>query len=187
MVCIRHPVQWIEPARPWARSYRRPAAADTRCWSGRHGRFPADIHRFASGAADKVLNVTGSLPTMVVEGPMRALSVTNKGYIMNVGPNLSSNMTGVPTFLVHEMTHVWQSYNAVAEIDYALNSVYHQCKGFIAGGDARKAYAYTPGGWFKAYNAEQQACIVADWYAGGQPTSGFLWECIRDYVRTGAA
>jgi len=143
----------------------------------------------AVSVAGTVFNVTGSMPTMVLEGPARLNSVVNFGYVMNVGPKGYPDMTKNKNLLVHEMTHVWQGYNAVFAMTYVLNSAYHQCKGMVRGGyDNRDAaYGYRPGQWFKTYNAEQQASIVEDWFAAGEPQTGALWPYIRDHVRAGAA
>jgi hypothetical protein len=143
------------------------------------GNLPGEYH-----------NVTGTLPTMVLEWPSRISSLYCIGYLMNVGPAGYIDMTAsadLKSLLVHETTHVWQGHNAVFAMTYVINSAYHQCKGVVTGGFNNRvaAYSYQPGQWFKTYNAEQQAHIVQDWYESGEPQSGPLWPYIRDNIRAG--
>jgi len=87
---------------------------------------------------------------------------------------------------VHELTHVWQGSNSTSATTYVHNSLMNQCRSEFGTGSHGGAYGYTPGGIWSAYNAEQQASIVEDWYVSGMPESGPLWPYIRNNVRTGS-
>lgn len=150
----------------------------------------AKVLNVAARLPGELLNITGGLPTMVLEGPSRLSSLYCIGYLMNVGPTGYADMTanaGLQSLLVHEMTHVWQGHNAIFAMTYVINSAYNQCKGMVVNGFNGRldAYSYQPGRWFKTYNAEQQAHIVQDWFDSGEPQSGALWPYIRDNIRTG--
>jgi hypothetical protein len=108
-------------------------------------------------------------------------SVTNLGYLMNVGSAYSDMSGSNQDLLVHESTHVWQGKNSFFAQSYVYNSCISQC---LRGG---RAYHYSAGLEWSSYNVEQQASIVEDWYMSGEPTSGDLWPYIRDHVREGDA
>jgi len=103
-------------------------------------------------------------------------------YVLHVGPGGFSGMHLSPYWrqtLVHELTHVWQSRNSAWPASYIFKSIGCQ----IARGD--NAYAYQPGQAWDSYNVEEQASIVEDWFAQGQPVTGTLYPYIRDNVRAG--
>jgi hypothetical protein len=96
-----------------------------------------------------------------------------------------SGAAAYTSLLVHELTHVWQGHNSVFALSYVINSAFHQCRGSARGGGRGAAYSYSAGLPWRAYNAEQQAEIVEDWYEAGMPESGELWRYIRNNVRLG--
>jgi hypothetical protein len=104
-------------------------------------------------------------------------------YVLHVGPvgfagmQLSPYWSGV---LIHELTHVWQSYNSAWPATFIFKSIGCQ----IAQGRTN-AYIYESGKPWKSYNVEQQASIVADWFSDGQDTTDGLYPYIRDQIRTG--
>jgi hypothetical protein len=141
-------------------------------------------------ALGTIHNVVGYAPSFLAAVPSQIGSFVNLGYLMNVGPTAYPDMTvdqGKKDLLVHEMTHVWQGKNSIFAMTYVINSAFHQCQGMLGSGSRGAAYSFTPGRWFRSYNAEQQAALVESWYAGGMPASGDLWPYIRDYVRRGRA
>jgi hypothetical protein len=135
-------------------------------------------------------NYVGTGPTFLGTLPSQILGTVNLGYFVSVGPTAYPDMTvdqGTKDLLVHEMTHVWQGKNSTSSMTYVINSVFHQCQGIFGAGSRGTAYGFTAGSPWHSYNAEQQAKIVESWYSSGKPTSGDLWEYIRDYVRKGKA
>ena len=103
-------------------------------------------------------------------------------YLINFGASGFANaitVANVPTF-IHELTHVWQSFNQTIPSAYIFNSLWHQ----VASGSA--AYSYTPGQAWGSYNVEQQASIVEDWFKldGMSPTSS-RFTYIRNNIRMG--
>lgn len=117
-------------------------------------------------------------------------SIVNVGYLVNVGKVGEASMAGVDEgLLVHEMTHVWQGYNAAFALSYVASSALNQCKGIIAAGSfsgRNSAYTSTLGKPWNNYNAEQQANIVEQWYLAGMPQSGTLWPYIKYNIRRGS-
>jgi hypothetical protein len=107
--------------------------------------------------------------------------MTSLGFLMNVGTDYNALAAGQQRLLVHETTHVWQGHNSPFSLHYVFSSMLNQA---IYGGGA---YAYAPGQPWRAYNAEQQAAIVEDWFRTGQPVSGPLYPYIVDHVRKGDA
>jgi hypothetical protein len=78
--------------------------------------------------------------------------------------------------LIHELTHVWQSAHSVWPPASIFNSAWHQLT------KGANAYSYSPGLEWHAYNVEQQAHIVEDWFARGmQP--GDANRYVRDNIR----
>jgi hypothetical protein len=106
-------------------------------------------------------------------------SAINLAYLINVGSAYLDMSSSNTELLVHETTHVWQGKNSYLALSYVFDSCISQC---IRGSGA---YGYTAGSNWYSYNAEQQASIVEDWFVSGEPTSGALWDYIRDYVRQG--
>lgn len=121
--------------------------------------------------------------------PSQLLGIANLGYLVNVGPTAYPNMDTAAhrNLLVHEFAHVWQGKNSTSSTTYVANSMFNQCRADFSSGSHGGAYAYTAGNNWRTYNAEQQASIVEDWYAGGMAQSGALWPYVRDYVRKGIA
>lgn len=108
-------------------------------------------------------------------------SFINLAYLVNVGSAYADMSRGYQNLLVHETTHVWQGKNSNLSLTYVFSSCISQC---IRG---TGAYNYTAGSSWSSYNVEQQASIVEDWFASGEPESGSLWGYVRDHVRTGDA
>jgi hypothetical protein len=127
-----------------------------------------------------------SLPAALATGFAAVLigelaSFVNFGYLVNVGSDYEDMSSSNQNLLVHETTHVWQGKNSVFAMTYVFESAISQC---IHG---LNAYSYTAGSEWSSYNPEQQADIVEDWYAAGEPETGDLWGYIRDHVREGDA
>jgi hypothetical protein len=139
------------------------------------------------GPAGAVLG--GILGGLAGVGVAEVTSVFNVAYLMNVGTAYPDMARFYSALLVHETTHVWQGKNDIFALTYVLSSVKNQLAGMAAGGGyggRAAAYDYNPlGRPWGAYNAEQQAHLVEDWFGSGEPTSGPLWPYIRDYVRKG--
>ena len=77
-------------------------------------------------------------------------------------------------YLVHELVHVWQSFNNGSALAYAIDSMVNQgCMG-------KRAYVYEVGLNWSQYNVEQQAHIVEDWYLDGKQVSDPKYRYIRD-------
>lgn len=84
--------------------------------------------------------------------------------------------------LVHELAHVWQGQHGVP---FMSNSLYHQGRAVIEGGDRNRAYSFEPGAQWRSYNAEQQAEIVEAWYRGKRQKDHHLYPYIRDNILPG--
>ena len=115
-------------------------------------------------------------------GPLAfAFTTTQRpaGYLMNLGPSGFANAaaTAIAPTLIHELTHVWQSYHSTFPTSYIFNSLWHQA---VSGSNA---YAYTPGQPWERYNVEQQAQIVEDWFRGGMRSSSVLFPYIQNKIR----
>ena len=117
-------------------------------------------------------------------GPLAAPFVLMRpsSYLINFGGSgFANGISGanVPTF-IHELTHVWQSFNQTVPSAYIFNSLWHQT---ISGG---AAYSYSPGQAWRNYNVEQQASIVEDWFSkdGMRPTSP-RFTYIQNNIRAG--
>ncbi|HUZ63990.1 MAG TPA: hypothetical protein VMU82_09820 [Acetobacteraceae bacterium] len=139
-----------------------------------------------------VFGAVGTWFSPVAIGGNYLTSVVNLGYLMNVGTGAYPDMTVSPAYqslLVHETTHVWQGRNSIFALTYVISSVVSQCAGIrgTSGLSGRSAaYAYAPGLAWGSYNAEQQACIVEDWFAAGEPTGGPLYSrYIVGHIRLG--
>ena len=141
------------------------------------------------GSVGNIISSVSNFTGFVGPGALPAQwdSVINIGYIMNVGPvafpDLSASFSSL---LVHEMAHVWQGKNSWSAMTYVNNSIMQQCRSLGGSGSDGVAYAYTPGGLWVPYNAEQQASIIEDCFTNGKPQSGPLWPYIRDHVRQGS-
>jgi hypothetical protein len=107
-------------------------------------------------------------------------SVINFAYLLNVGSAYDSLLLHEKNLLVHETAHVWQGKNSHFALSYVFSSIFNQCV-------HQNAYSYVPGAPWSSYNAEQQASIVEDWFAAGQPMSGPLYPYITNHVRKGDA
>jgi hypothetical protein len=138
--------------------------------------------------------IGGLLTTPLRAAAGYASSVTNAGYVMNLGPKYFPDCTisaYAKKLLVHEMTHVWQGSNSVFALSATLASLAAQCSGMsVSGGFSGRssAYAYTlssPLAPWGSFNPEQQAIIVEDWYRDGSLSTAAAWPYIRDYVRKG--
>ncbi len=82
-------------------------------------------------------------------------------YIINFGSSGYANagtLANLPTF-IHELTHVWQSFQQTFANGYIFNSLWHQS---ISGGGA---YSYNLRQNWNSYNVEQQASIVEHWFS----------------------
>jgi len=82
---------------------------------------------------------------------------------------------------IHELTHVWQGVNRRHALDYIFDSVYHQIR------EGSHAYDLNQDDVGKKswgeFNAEQQAMIVENWYAGGMSEGDKAFTYIKDNIR----
>lgn len=100
-------------------------------------------------------------------------------YNVNLGDVAFGSTVHDRGLLVHELTHVWQSFNDTFARSFQVGSGVAQALG--------DAYAYTPGEDWGDYNPEQQAHLVEDWYLGGMIATDTdpRFPYIRDKVRLG--
>lgn len=105
------------------------------------------------------------------------------GWIMHLGGEMyAGGTTGwYSDVFIHELTHVWQSYHSPKRWNFVANSMCHQILMF----KGAKAYDYTTGAAWQAYNVEQQAQIVSHWYNDGMVESDSRFQYIRDNIRKG--
>jgi hypothetical protein len=102
-------------------------------------------------------------------------------YVLHVGPvgfsgmHLSSYWKNT---LIHELTHVWQSRNSNWPAAFIFNSI-----GCHIGSE--DPYQYTAGAAWDAYNVEQQASIVEDWFGAGQQVNSPLYQYIANQILKG--
>jgi hypothetical protein len=68
------------------------------------------------------------------------------------------SMANVVDVFIHELTHVWQSWNSRFQWGYVANSVWHHAT------FSSKYYKYRPLKAWEKYNVEQQACLVEQWF-----------------------
>lgn len=154
----------------------------------------------ALGAGGRAFTIPTSLVSSVFTAPVSPLplplqtvpaylgSAVNAGYLINVGPAATGDLSVTdPALLVHETTHVWQGRNSFFAASYVVGSAVSQGAAALRGAGTGGAYGYRPGQPWGDYNPEQQASIVESWYKAGMPTSGDLWPYIRDHVRRGDA
>lgn len=110
-------------------------------------------------------------------------SVSNLGYLINVGPRRYSDLTAskeLKRLLVHETTHVWQGANGLLANNFFAEAMWcHATKG-----DAAYDIDSPPKKKWADYNPEQQAIIVQSWFLEGQNESGPYWPYIRENFRT---
>ena len=102
-------------------------------------------------------------------------------YIINFGTSGFANagsLANLPTF-IHELTHVWQSYQQTFANAYIFNSLWHQA---VSGNNA---YSYNLGQSWNNYNVEQQASIVEHWFSSGMSSSNPRFTYIRNNIRAG--
>ncbi|MCA1617934.1 MAG: hypothetical protein LC795_01180 [Acidobacteria bacterium] len=81
---------------------------------------------------------------------------------------------------IHELAHVWQGeHYGKTPLDYVCNSVADQA---MTGGGT---YDHTPGQRWNSYTVEQQASIVAKWFADGmkEDDKDKRWPYVRDTIR----
>lgn len=113
--------------------------------------------------------------------PLPVVSPIALGYIIHGGPDAFSlgmhTSASLRATLIHELTHVWQGVHGYWATQYVHSSVWAQ------GWHGSHAYDYTPGLDWDAYNSEQQAKIVEDWFTGGQSEDSPLFRYIRDDIR----
>jgi hypothetical protein len=111
-------------------------------------------------------------------------------YVIHIGPDAFPDATDSSVIVlgqtadavfIHELTHVWQGVNRRHAFDYILDSVYNQIR---LGSDAYKLNQDDVGKkkWSE-FNAEQQAMIVENWYAGGMSESAAAFTYIKDNIR----
>jgi hypothetical protein len=110
-------------------------------------------------------------------------------FVINMGPQGYPDATAAHALIteggnfgrirdvfIHEMTHVWQYWHG----DFVKSSaVWARFVEKITGDDA---YKYTPGKAWDAYNAEEQASIVEDWFKQGMSTTDNLFPYIKDTI-----
>jgi hypothetical protein len=107
-------------------------------------------------------------------------------WILHMGPEGYKNCTSsspikkggdpIRYVFVHECVHVWQGWNGT---NYVLNSLWSQCTGGAG------VYSYEVGKSWSSYNVEQQAAIVADWWARGRSTTDSRYRYLRDHIWKG--
>jgi hypothetical protein len=111
-------------------------------------------------------------------------------YVIHIGPDAfpdatdaSVSMLGqtVDAVFIHELTHVWQGVNRRHAFDYILDSVYNQIRFGSEAYDLNQADVGKKK--WSEFNAEQQAMIVENWYAGGMSQSDDAFTYIKDNVR----
>ncbi|MBI4907512.1 MAG: hypothetical protein HY820_28055 [Acidobacteria bacterium] len=90
---------------------------------------------------------------------------------------MNGNYGRLCDLFVHEMVHVWQYYRGYRVKNGA---VLGWLKEKITGDDA---YTYTPGKDWGAYNPEEQASIVEDWYKAGAKEDNELFPYVRYVIR----
>ena len=90
--------------------------------------------------------------------------------------NLEADLHG-QIVLIHELTHVWQSAHGIWPAIYIFNSMWHQ----LTEGD--KAYEYKTGLNWSAYNVEQQAHIVQDWFVNGLDHGDPNYQYIKNNIQ----
>ena len=93
-------------------------------------------------------------------------------------------LTIAPTF-IHELTHVWQGSHSFFPPNFMLNSLFHQGMAVVQTGNRNAAYNYTQGAPWGAYNVEQQANIVEDWYRQGMSFFNLLFRYVGGNIQTG--
>jgi hypothetical protein len=111
-------------------------------------------------------------------------------YVIHIGPDAFPDATNSAVIVlgqtadavfIHELTHVWQGVNRRHAFDYILDSVYNQIR---FGNDAYDLNQADVGKkkWSE-FNAEQQAMIVENWYAGGMVESDDAFSYIKNNIR----
>jgi hypothetical protein len=111
-------------------------------------------------------------------------------YVVHIGPDAFPDATNSAVILlgqtadavfIHELTHVWQGVSRRHAFDYILDSVYNQIR---FGNDAYDLNQADVGKkkWSE-FNAEQQAMIVENWYAGGMVESDDAFSYIKNNIR----
>lgn len=105
---------------------------------------------------------------------------TSREYILHVGDGYygMSLVHEDKKTLIHELTHVWQGEHSHWSWNIILSSGAHQ----IAKG--QKAYDYDPSNMqdWDAYNPEQQAQIVEDWYGAGADEDDYRYHYIVEDI-----
>jgi hypothetical protein len=111
-------------------------------------------------------------------------------YVIHIGPDAFPDATDssiimlgqtVDAVFIHESTHVWQGVNRRHAFDYILDSVYNQVRFGSQAYDLNQDEVGEKS-WGK-FNAEQQAMIVENWYAGGMSESDAAFTYIKDNIR----
>lgn len=104
------------------------------------------------------------------------------GWVLHLGAAIypDAAVYGLSVF-VHELVHVWQSYNSPIRWGYAADSMCQQ----IVLLKGKRAYDYEVGKNWSEYHAEQQAQLVEDWYVGGLLDGDERFPYIRDHIRRG--
>ena len=91
-------------------------------------------------------------------------------------------------WLIHELTHVWQTQRGVSAIKKTLTSLYAFVVGYSYGGTPKLIQAVVDGKHFTDFNTEQQGDILRDYYSllkAGKDTSAY--DPFVDEVRNGGA
>ena len=106
-------------------------------------------------------------------------------YQINLGASGFINGLSMASTFIHELTHVWQGSHSGFPPNFMLNSLVHQGIAVLQTGDRNNAYSYTPGAPWGAYNVEQQAHIVQDWYTQGMSFFSVLFRYVGGNIQTG--
>jgi hypothetical protein len=102
---------------------------------------------------------------------------TSTGYIS------SGYKAEIRSTFIHELTHVWQGQHSWMPGAYQLKSLWSQGCALVTTGDRGGAYRYKSGEAWEAYNVEQQAAIVEDWFKAGLSESDERFKYIKDNIR----
>jgi len=123
---------------------------------------------------------------------------TDSDYQINVGPYLYERDLAVAdrSTLVHEMTHVWQYYNATLTKSHAFGAqarAWASDKVYGALSSKKPAstaqddlYAYDLAGTWDDMGFEGQAQMVEDWFDMGMSTEGYRYVFIKNVLWSGA-
>ncbi len=110
-------------------------------------------------------------------------------YILNMGPLAFPDVTASTTMphngktvkrvFVHELTHVWQSFNEGKWVFTRSIAMYI----FTCGGNYDTAEGVKKGWNWDDFNVEQQASLVDEWFDGGMSRIGPRWHYVDNIIQ----